>query len=333
MKQGAILINLGSPNSTSIQDVRKYLREFLMDKRVIDIPFLIRKMIVELFILPKRPKQSAENYRKIWTNEGSPLVVISQKLTKKVAQQLPFPVVLAMRYGNPTIKNAMQQLYNQGIRQFKIFSLYPQFAMSTTETVEEKVKEIQQKSFKDCELVFNKPFYNNAEYIKILSEKIKHNLPKNSDVLLFSYHGIPQRHIYKTDKTKTCAINNCCFIENLPSHARCYRHQCYVTTKSIQKYLGFDDDKVMQTFQSRLGKDPWLQPYTDFTLEKIAKTHQNIAIVAPAFVADCLETLEEIAQEGKHIFIENGGKNYYYIPCLNDDDAWATFVSEQIKKM
>ncbi len=330
--KGILLVNLGSPKSASEEDVRVYLREFLMDKRVMDAPWLIRKMIVEGKILPKRPKDSAHAYQSIWWDEGSPLVVISQRVTKKIQEKVKNPVALAMRYQEPSIKTGLQELKNKGVSEVFVIPLYPQYAMSTTETVVEKVKEVQKKYFSGLSLSFLPPFYNDEEYIRVLSENIKKQLPENFDLLLFSYHGVPERHIFKTDPTKQCRLDgSCCSEEGKASHPYCYRHQCYYVTEEVRKRLGLDKSKVKQTFQSRLGKEPWLQPYTDKTLESLpSEGIKKIAAVAPAFVSDCLETLEELAIADKELFLDNGGEEFYYIECLNEDENWINWLIGKI---
>lgn len=332
MKKGILLINLGSPDSTKTSDVRKYLREFLSDKKVIDIWF-VRNIILNLFILPFRPKKSAEAYRKIWWKEGSPLIVLTERLQAKLSKKTDYPIAIGMRYGNPSIEKGLAELKAQGCEHIFVIPLYPQYAMSTIETVVDKTIEVQKKKFKEMKLDFLSPFYDDDDYITILANSIKKELPDNFDKLLFSYHGVPERHIYKTDKTKTCELGNCCFKEDNPSHKTCYRHQCYKVTELTREKLGFSKEQVMQTFQSRLGNDPWLQPYTDATLGNWPEQGvKNIAVVAPAFVSDCLETLEEIAMEGKEEFIEAGGESFKYIPCLNDSDEFVDFLNSKIQK-
>lgn len=330
--KGILLVNLGSPKSTSEEDVRVYLREFLMDKRVIDVPWLLRKMIVELTILPKRPKESAHAYQNIWWDEGSPLVVISKNLTKKIEEKIKNPIALAMRYQEPSIKNGITKLADKGVTEVLVIPLYPQYAMSTTETVVEKAKEVQKKYFPDLNISFLPPFYNDEKYIEVLSNSIKKHLPKSFDLLLFSYHGVPERHIYKTDPTKQCQIDSiCCFEKERTSHKYCYRHQCYYVTEKVREKLGLDKTKIRQSFQSRLGRSPWLHPYTDKTLEDLpAEGFTHIAVVAPAFVADCLETLEELAITDKKLFFKNGGKEFHYIKCLNDDESWVDWIVDKI---
>jgi ferrochelatase len=331
--KGILLVNLGSPKSPSESDVRVYLREFLMDGKVMDMPWLLRKMVVEFGILPQRPKQSAHAYQSIWQEEGSPLVVISQHLTKKISDKITsFPTELAMRYQEPSIKNGLQNLADKNIDEVLVIPLYPQYAMSTTETVTEKCKKVQKRYFRSMKLEFLPPFYNDEKYLEVLSAHIKKQLPQDFDLLLFSYHGVPERHIHKTDPFKKCRIDDvCCFEADHPSHEYCYRHQCYFVTEQVRKRLGLDKSKIMQTFQSRLGKDPWLQPYTDRTLEKLpSQGVKKIAAVAPAFISDCLETLEELAITDKKLFMENGGEEFHYIDCLNEDNLWADWLVEKI---
>lgn len=323
MKKGVLLINLGSPDSTEVEDVRTYLREFLMDALVIDSPWLVRKAVVELAILPKRPVHSAEAYKKIWWNEGSPLIVISKRLQQKLQQKLSIPVALGMRYKNPSIKAGLHELYEKGVREVLVIPLYPQYTMSSTETVVLKTQEVQKKYFKEMNLTFLNSFYNRPDYIKVLASSIKEKLPESFDKLLFSYHGIPERHERK-------AIEKGKKHPDLP--IKTYRDQCFETTELVRQELDLPEEKIMVSFQSRLGKDPWIKPYTDFVLRDLPKEGvKNIAVVAPAFVSDCLETLEEIEMGGKEIFEENGGKSYSYVPCLNDNEQWINVLEKWIK--
>ena len=331
--KGALLVNLGSPNSTSVKDVKNYLDEFLMDKRVIDTPYLLRAFIVKGIILNTRPKKSAEAYKKIWWKGGSPLIVLSERLTKKVHSKTDIPVELAMRYGNPSIKNGIQKLANQGITEILLIPLYPQFAMATTETIVVLAKKIIKKQFPHIKLTHAPAFYNKEDYIEVLSKSIKKELEKTKpEHLLFSYHGIPERHIKKSDITKShCKINGSCCNTPSPAHEYCYRHQCLETSKLIAKKLNLEENNYSISFQSRLGRDPWLQPYTNKTVDDLAKKGiKKLAVVTPAFVSDCLETLEEIGMEAKHSFIKNGGEEFTTIPCLNDNDDWATTLSKWI---
>ena len=334
--KGVLLVNLGSPNSTDPKDVKKYLDEFLMDERVIDVPFWLRSFIVRGIILNTRPKKSAAAYKKIWWDEGSPLIVLSEKLQAKVQDKTDIPVGLAMRYGNPSIKSGLQELYDKGVRDLLLVPLYPQFAMATTETIVVLAEELRKEFFSDMKITDVPAFYNKPEYIKALSNSIKDYLSdKEYDHIMFSYHGVPERHIRKSDVTKShCKIDGSCCNTPSKAHEFCYRHQCFQTTKNVMNELGLEEDKVTTTFQSRLGVDPWLQPYTDRTLVNKAEKDgvKKLAIVTPAFVSDCLETLEEIAMEGKEEFLEAGGEEFHTVPCINDNDEWVAVLAKWINE-
>ena len=331
--KGVLLINLGSPESPTPKDVKPYLDEFLMDKYVIDVPYLLRALLVRGIILRNRPEKSAAAYAKIWWEEGSPLVVLSKRMHAKVKPQANVPVALAMRYGNPSLLAGLQELHDKGVTEVLLFPLYPHHAMSSTVTVIDKAEEIRKKNFPNMKFSSVPAFYNNPDYIKNLSDSIQKHLDGFSyDHLLFSYHGLPERHIRKTDVTKShCKIDGSCCNTPSPAHDFCYRHQCYETTKLVVKALGIPEGKYSQTFQSRLAGDKWLEPYTDVEVNKMPeKGIKNLAVVTPAFVADCLETLEEIAMEANHQFKEHGGENFLAIPCLNDSDEWCATVSKWI---
>ncbi|MFT5102521.1 MAG: ferrochelatase [Candidatus Latescibacterota bacterium] len=332
--KGVLLVNLGSPDSASPKDVKKYLDEFLMDPRVIDVPRWARILLVRGIILNTRPKQSAAAYQKIWWEEGSPLIVLSERLHKKVQNKTTAPVALAMRYGSLTLKKGLQELVDQGVDEVLTIPLYPQFAMATTETIDVKVSELRDAHFPRLKVSSLPAFYHKKDYIKVLSESIAEKL-KDLDYehILFSYHGVPERHIRKSDITNgNCKMDGkCCFKMGSKQHEFCYRHQCEITTVNVAKYLGFENGSYSTTFQSRLGFDPWLQPYTDRTIERMGKQGiKKMVVITPAFVSDCLETLEEIAMEGEEIFHEVGGDKFTVIPCLNDRDDWAELLAHWI---
>ena len=252
---------------------------------------------------------------------------------KKVKPLANVPVALAMRYGNPSLFAGLQELQDKGVTEVLLVPLYPHHAMSSTVTVLDKAEEIRKKHFPNMKFTSVPAFYNKPDYIKNLSDSIqKHLNGFDYDHLLFSYHGLPERHIRKTDVTKShCKIDGSCCNTPSPAHEFCYRHQCYETTKLVVNALGIPEGKYSQTFQSRLAGDKWLEPYTDVEVNKLPeKGIKNLAIVTPAFVADCLETLEEIAMEANHQFKEHGGKNFKAIPCLNDDDEWCATVAKWI---
>ncbi len=332
--KGVLLVNLGSPDSPTPKDLKPYLDEFLMDERVIDVPLWLRNIIVRGIILQTRPKKSAQAYQKIWWDEGSPLVVISERFQDKVAEKLDIPVALGMRYGSMPIKGALQELHDKGVDDVLLIPLYPHYAMSSYETVVVKTMEDQEAHFPGMRITTLPPFYRNEDYIKVLSNRIAEGLKDfDYDHILFSYHGIPERHIRKSDPTKFhCKINDQCCETNSVAHNTCYRHQCFDTTKRVIKELGLSEDEVSNSFQSRLPNDPWLKPYTDFELERFPKEGvRRLAVITPAFVSDCLETLEEIAMEGKKQFQEAGGEAYTHIPCLNDYKPWVNVMAQWIK--
>ncbi len=331
--KGVLLVNLGSPESPTPADVKPYLDEFLMDKYVIDVPFLLRALLVRGIILQTRPKKSAEAYSQIWTKEGSPLIVISKKMHQKVTQLVDVPVALAMRYGTMTIQKGLQELKDKGVTEVMLLALYPQYAMASTTTIWALADELQQKHFPEMTITKVPAFYNKPDFIRVLANSIKKHLAGfDYDHLLFSYHGIPKRHIRKTDVTKShCTIDNKCCVTASPAHEFCYRHQCYETTRQVVELLGIPEGKYSQTFQSRLAGDKWLTPYTDVEINKMPeKGIKKLAVVTPAFVSDCLETLEEIAMRANEEFKHNGGEEFLAIPCLNDEDEWCNVVANWI---
>jgi ferrochelatase len=328
------MVNLGSPDSTDNEDVRDYLDEFLMDERVIDLPKWFRTFLVKGIILKTRPKKSAEAYRKIWWNEGSPLIVLSEKLQEKVQNKVSVPVQLAMRYGNPSIKTGMENLKQLGVTEVLIIPLYPQFAMATTETILVLAEKLQKEYFPEMQLTSLPSFYNHPDYIRVLGNSIQEKLQDtNWEHLLFSYHGVPERHIRKSDVTKShCKMDGKCCFENSPAHQYCYRHQCEMTSIKVAEYLELKEGSYSTSFQSRVSiLGSWLKPYTDKTVEKFAKKGiKELAIATPAFVSDCLETLEEIGMEAAEDFEENGGKHLHVIPCINDRDEWVRVLSRWV---
>lgn len=331
--KGILLVNLGSPDSPTPKDVKKYLGEFLMDERVIDIPYLARTALVKGIILKTRPKQSAAAYKKIWWEEGSPLIVLSKRLQSAIQNEVSIPVALGMRYGSMTIKKGLQELVDKGVDEVLLFPLYPQFAMATTETILVLAEEIRSEYFPNIKIESVPAFFNKPDYIEVLSNSISRHLNgKTYEHLLFSYHGVPERHIKKSDITQShCKIDGTCCVTPSKAHEFCYRHQCLEVTRLVAERLQLDEGSYSTSFQSRLGFDPWLQPYTDRTIERLGKNGiKNMAIVTPAFVSDCLETLEEIAMEGQEIFHEMGGHGFITIPCLNDDKEWVQLLSKWI---
>ncbi len=329
-------MNLGSPESTEVKDVRRYLDEFLMDERVIDKPWLLRALLVKGIIVPLRAPNSAKAYKSIWTEKGSPLIVISKQLRDVLKKEIEEPVVIAMRYGNPSPKKAFDDLLQKhpDLEEVILVPLYPHYAMSSYETAVEYAKSQHQKGGYKFKLTSIRPFYNNEDYLHALCESIKPYLDRPYDQILFSYHGIPERHVQKTDMTgQHCLkVNNCCETPS-PAHQCCYRHQCLVTSQVVAQRLNIPKEKWAMSFQSRLGRDPWLKPYTAARLEELPKEGiKKLLIVCPAFVSDCLETLEEIAEEGKESFMHAGGESFEMIPCLNVHPLWVGALAKWVRE-
>ena len=321
-----LLANLGSPDSCEVKDVRSYLNEFLMDERVIDIPKILRTVLVKGIIVPFRAPKSAEKYKTVWTEHGSPLIHISKQVQAKLQNAINLPVELCMRYANPTPQSAFAKLVqsNPDLTEVILVPLYPHYAMSSYETAVEQVKKVHKEGNYPFQLKVVPPFYNNPKYIQSLASSIKPFLEKPYDHILFSYHGIPERHVKKTDGTKAhCLTTQDCCNVNSPAHSTCYRHQVMVTTQLTARALGLSKEKFSVSFQSRLGADAWLKPSTAEQLAMFPKQGiKKLLILCPAFVSDCLETLEEIQMEGRETFMENGGEAFTVIPCLNDRDEW-----------
>jgi protoporphyrin/coproporphyrin ferrochelatase len=330
-KRGIILMNLGSPDSTEVPDLRKYLNEFLTDKRVIDSWF-VRNLLVRTVIVPRRAPESAKAYQTIWTNSGSPLVEITKQLAGKLQDQLTEPVAVAMRYGNPGMEQAYEDLLRRlpDLEEVTAIPLYPHYAMSSYETAVVHAKEVHQKKKYKFNLKFIQPIYQDKRYIRAMSENMRPYLEKEFDHLLFSFHGIPERHVKKSDPTHShcLATADCCTTPSV-AHVTCYRHQCLKTMKLVAEELGIATDKYSFSFQSRLLKDPWLKPYTDFRLQEMPKEGiKKLMVVCPAFVSDCLETLEEIEIRGRESFLASGGTEYEMIPCLNTHPLWVETLAD-----
>lgn len=328
-----MLVNLGSPDSTAVGDVRRYLNEFLMDGRVIDSPWLLRRFIVGL-ILINRPKESAHAYEKIWTPEGSPLVVTSRNVQKKLSARITVPVELAMRYQNPSIAGALKNLTAKGVTELLVIPLFPHYAMSSYESAAERVKELAAKLVPSMKLTIQPPFFDAPDYIAALVTGAKKHLDGGYDHLLFSFHGIPERHLKVSDPTGChCLVKeNCCDVAS-PAQATCYRAQCFKTVSAFVKAAGVPAGKFSVSFQSRLGKEPWLKPYTDLELAEFPKRGlKKLLVMCPAFVADCLETIEEIDMRGRETFLAAGGKEFAQIPCLNEEPAWIDVLERMAGK-
>lgn len=325
IKKAVLLANLGSPAQPETRELKKYLNQFLIDPYVIQLPWVIRRLIVSLFILPSRPKVSAKAYQSIWTTQGSPLIMLSKKLKIAMQSKVGLPVAMAMRYGKPSIKSQLLALSKSAdISDVLFIPLYPHYADSTVKTSVEEAKRIIKKHDLKLSLTVLKPFYNNKNYIKALVKSAQPYLQLKYDHLVFSYHGLPEFHITKLDKSKKHCLkkSNCCEQKN-NAHKTCYRHQVFETTRLFAMQAGLDTEKYSVAFQSRLGRAKWLEPNTEDHLRDLAeKGVKKVLVICPSFVTDCLETLEEIEIRGQEVFKEAGGESLVLIPCLNDHPEW-----------
>ena len=325
--KGILLINLGSPRDLELKSIKDYLKEFLSDDLVIDYPKFLQQILVNWIIIPSRYKNTREAYSEIWTENGSPLIHDTIALGEKVGAMSGVLVEVSMRYQFPSIEEGLKKLKAKGCSEIFVVPLYPHYAMSTVLTTEREVTRIESKLGLDLRLNFIGAFYNEGGYISSLSDVINRNRQKESDYLLFSYHGIPNRHLIKTDPTKNhcLKVKNCCEIES-KAKPFCYKAQVLETSKLCAKKLELKDNEWGVSFQSRIGPG-WIQPFTDKELVRLAEEGiQNLDVVCPAFVTDNLETLEEMNIRGRDTFLEAGGKSFNYIPCLNNEDSWVDFL-------
>ena len=330
---GILLINLGSPKKLTKKSVREYLKVFLSDDYVLDLPKILQQIILRVFILPFRPKNTLEAYELIWTPEGSPLIISTESIANKLSLKTGWDVDYAMRYEDPSIENALLNFKNKGIYKIIVISLYPHNAMATTITTEIETRIVANKLSEDFELVFTKPFFDNEIYINAIANTIKPCIEKASfDKIVFSYHGIPKRQAKKTDETgEHCfSDSNCCEIAGDGSKD-CYRSHTRIASDLTAKKLGLSDDQWEVAYQSRLGPG-WLTPFTDKRLAELPEEgKKNIAVLCPSFISDCLETLEEIDIRGRKTFFDAGGKNMTYIPCLNDSEDTINLLENLVK--
>ena len=332
-QKNILLINLGSPISLDINHVRTFLKEFLSDDLVIDLPKILQQIILRSFILPFRPTKTKKAYEKIWKS-GSPLIKNTIEIAKALQLKTGWNIDIAMRYQEPSIKNAILNLKKKQASEVIILPLYPHHAMSTTLSTELVVKKIVNEFYPELHIALIKPFYDHPKYISAISNSIKPYLNDKVEKLVFSYHGLPERHIKKSDVSgKHCLQNtNCCEIECEPSQ-HCYRSNVWKTSMLTAKELNLDDSQWMISFQSRVSIiDPkWLKPFTDKELIRLPKEGiKNIAILCPSFVADCLETLEEINIRARKSFLDSGGESFIFIPCLNNDENFIELLRNLI---
>ncbi len=331
-KTALLLCNLGTPKSTSVSDIRAYLNEFLMDPYVIDIPKVLRALLVYGLILPFRPSKAAKAYKKIWTKDGSPLLAISLEQVKKVQdevdqQGLGWTVDIGMRYGEPSLRESLQKFKARGITQIIYLPLYPQYALSSTKTAQvelhRQLKDLNyQVELKDGS---DYPFHSHPALINSWKKVIRETKDIESvDHFLFSYHGLPERHIKKIESSPdSCFKPGCCDTYDPARNKFCYRAHCYATTRLIAQKLGLQSHQYSVSFQSRLGRTPWIKPFTDFVIPELAqKKIRHLAVLTPTFVTDCLESLEEIGIRGRELFISAKNQKFTAISCLNTHPEW-----------
>jgi ferrochelatase len=334
MKTGVLLINLGTPDSPSTADVRKYLREFLMDPKVIDINPVSRWFLINLIIAPTRAPKSAALYKTIWTEEGSPLLFHGQKLAKKVQALLgnDMPVVLGMRYQSPSLKNALIELRDQNVDRIIALPLYPQYSSAATGSTIDELNELKKEIKNLSEIKIIERFHHLPEYMDAMMDVAKQYDHTQYDHVIFSFHGVPERQITKTSAELgdgKCSFGSCCEVIT-DRNKYCYRANCIQTAREMAKRLNIPKERYTICFQSRLGRTPWLQPFSDHVVIDLAKQgKKKLLAFSPAFVADCLETIHEIAVEYDELFREHGGEKVQLVPSLNSNDSWA----EAIRKM
>ncbi|MDP6374269.1 MAG: ferrochelatase [Pseudomonadales bacterium] len=326
MPLGILLVNLGSPASPDVADVRSYLDEFLMDEYVISLPRPLRRLLVSAFILPFRPKRTAAAYAAIWTPEGSPLIQHTRHLRDAVAGRIDTPLAIAMRYGEPSIDAAVSQLIEAGADEILLIPLYPQYADSTVTTI---VETVEAQLPDHVRMRVQPPFFDDEGYLSCQTDLIAGHLPQHWDHLLLSYHGLPEAHLRKADPThRHCLATEDCCQTSSAAHATCYRHQAFSASEEIANRLGIPAEKWSVSFQSRAGREPWLKPYTEELLQSLpGEGVRNLVIACPAFVADNLETLEEIGMRGRDTFLAAGGTSFTLVPCLNDTPQWAGAIA------
>jgi ferrochelatase len=337
-RAGALLVNLGTPASPAIRDVRRYLREFLSDPLVMDIPALPRWLILHCLILPFRPRKSAAAYQKIWTAEGSPLLVHGERLRDGVARALggDYEVELAMRYGEPSIRGAVKRLAAAGVDRWVVLPLFPQYSAAATRSAVDKVAEELARAGNTTPTQVLGAFYGDAGFLAASATVARRHLDAfRPDHVLFSYHGLPERQVRVADASGAhCLASETCCDAVSDLNRDCYRAQCFATTRALARALGLGPGEHSLSFQSRLGRTPWIQPYTDRVLPELAgRGVKRLSVVCPAFVADCLETLEEIAIRGREQWLELGGEALELVPSLNTEPAWVEAVAAMIRRI
>ena len=333
---GVLLLNIGSPDAPTAWSVRRYLREFLSDPRVLDLPAPVRWLLLYGVILPRRPRTSAAAYATVWTAKGSPLIEHTLDLAAAMERGLEkrrpetFSVQVAMRYGRPSIGAALDEFERLGVRRILVLPLYPQFATSSVGSALAAVYTDLSRRWNSPAVEVLPPFFDEPGYLTVLERSLSASLRgRDFDHLLFSFHGLPERHIRKSDRSGRCLESGCCDAPQA-ANSYCYRAQCFTTARLTAEAMGITPDMWSVSFQSRLGRTPWIRPFTDERLLELGRQGRRLVTAAPSFTADCLETLEELADRGGRSFLEAGGKEYTYLPCLNSDPLWAAYLTDRL---
>lgn len=335
-KQGVLLVNLGTPDAPRAPEVRRYLAEFLSDPRVLDIPAVARQLLLRMVILPFRPRRSAEAYGKIWTDRGSPLLFHSEDLASKLSVRLgpQTPVVLGMRYGRPSLAEALARLAGEGVDELLVVPLYPQYASSSTGSTLERVFHLLADEWNVPQVRVLGAFYDHPAFLRAMARQIERTLETRPDAhLLLSYHGLPERQCRKSDPTGShCLASASCCEAIVAANRHCYRAQCMETSRRLAALLDLAPGRWSVAFQSRLGRTPWIRPYTDEVLPDLVRSgHKDVVVACPAFTADCLETLEEIGLRASEDFVAAGGRSLVLVPGLNAEDHWVEALEEMVR--
>lgn len=336
-KKGVLFVNLGTPDDPTPEAVGRYLREFLMDPLVIDIPAPLRWLFVHALIVPKRKHTSAEAYAQIWTKVGSPLLVHTRDLVERVKPLLKEARVdFAMRYGRPSIRSRIQEAHAAGVSDLLLVPLYPQYSLAATQSTIDEARSCVDALGGGLSLTVVEDFYEHPSFIQPTAAKLDQAVEEHRpDFILFSYHGLPERHVRKTDPSgRHCLSHSECCASISEVNRYCYRAQCFATTRAILGLMRSSVPAHASAFQSRLGRTPWIQPYSDVYYRELPRRGiQKLIVICPSFTADCLETLEEVSIRGRSDFLQAGGKEFHYVPCLNEDEPWVNRLAEFARQM
>ncbi|MEL6123211.1 MAG: ferrochelatase [Bacteroidota bacterium] len=332
LKRGVLLVNLGTPDAPTYGGLRSYLNQFLTDRRVIDLPAFFRHLLFKGIVVPIRSGKVSKLYQRLWLDDGSPLKVYGQSIADQVQSFLgdDYHVELAMRYQNPSLKDAIDRMYRENVSEIVVFPLFPQYASATTGSVFEEVMRLLSKKEQIPSIRMINSYYDHPEVISLYADRARQFDLDAYDHIVFSFHGVPKRYLKK--ENNHCQRNENCCRQNVPENQFCYSAQCHRTAFAIARELGIPEEKYTISYQSRFGPEEWVQPYTDKVLEEnLEHGNKKILVFSPAFVADCLETTIEIGYEYKEEFMEDGGEALDLVPSLNDDPEWARIIANMVR--